>query len=80
MSYHIGSASVVAIPLYVRHSLTLRNNGDQGRLDLTVGPKQTMGRTLESEYEDSVVLVLKYVGLTLSSTNFSINFASGILK
>lgn len=49
MSYHIGSQSVVAIPIYVRHSLTLRSNGDQGRLDLTVGPKQTMGRTLESE-------------------------------
>lgn len=49
MSYHIGSQSVVAIPIYVRHSLTLRSNGDQGRLDLTVGPKQTMGRTLESK-------------------------------
>lgn len=50
MSYHIGSQSVVAIPIYVRHSLVLRANGDHGRLDLTVGPKQTMGRTLESEY------------------------------
>lgn len=49
MSYHIGSQSVVAIPIYVRHNLTLRSNGDQGRLDLTVGPKQTMGRTLESK-------------------------------
>ncbi|KAF9419289.1 hypothetical protein HW555_004216 [Spodoptera exigua] len=48
MSYHIGSQSVVAIPMYVRHNLTLRSNGDQGRLDLTVGPKQTMGRTLEN--------------------------------
>lgn len=49
MSYHIGSQSVVAIPIYVRHNLTLRSNGDQGRLDLTVGPKQTMGRVLESK-------------------------------
>ncbi|KAL4706856.1 hypothetical protein ACJJTC_010090 [Scirpophaga incertulas] len=48
MSYHIGSQSVVAIPIYVRHNLSLKSNGDQGRLDLTVGPKQTMGRTLEN--------------------------------
>ncbi|KAI8429751.1 hypothetical protein MSG28_000300 [Choristoneura fumiferana] len=48
MSYHIGSQSVVAIPIYVRHNLVLRANGDHGRLDLTVGPKQTMGRTLEN--------------------------------
>ncbi|XP_045513289.1 AP-3 complex subunit mu-2 isoform X2 [Pieris brassicae] len=48
MSYHVGSQSVVAIPIYVRHNLVLKSNGDQGRLDLTVGPKQTMGRTLES--------------------------------
>ncbi|XP_045502399.1 AP-3 complex subunit mu-1 [Colias croceus] len=48
MSYHVGSQSVVAIPIYVRHNLVLKSNGDQGRLDLTVGPKQTMGRTLEN--------------------------------
>ncbi|GBP12133.1 AP-3 complex subunit mu-1 [Eumeta japonica] len=51
MSYHIGSQSLVAIPIYVRHSLTLRSSGEQGRMDLTVGPKQTMGRTLE-KYKD----------------------------
>lgn len=54
MSYHIGSQSVVAIPIYVRHSLTLRSSGEQGRLDLTVGPKQTMGRALESKLSSSI--------------------------
>lgn len=58
MSYHIGSQSVVAIPIYVRHNLTLRSNGDQGRLDLTVGPKQTMGRTLESKDMALKLLIL----------------------
>ena len=36
----------VAIPVYVRHSLNWLG-GTQGRFDITVGPKQTMGRTLE---------------------------------
>jgi len=48
VSYHIGSGSVVAIPVYVRHNLSWQGGGSsQGRLDLTVGPKQTMGRTVE---------------------------------
>jgi len=46
VSYHIGSGSVVAIPVYVRHSLSWLG-GTQGRFDITVGPKQTMGRTVE---------------------------------
>merc|ERR550532_320384 len=46
VSYHIGSGSVVAIPVYVRHSLNWLG-GTQGRFDITVGPKQTMGRTVE---------------------------------
>nr|ASK06161.1 adaptor protein-3 subunit [Nilaparvata lugens] len=44
MSYHIGSQSVVAIPIYIRHAVSLR----EGRLDITVGPKQTVGRTVEN--------------------------------
>lgn len=42
MSYHIGSQSVVAIPIYVRHSVSFK----EGRLDITVGPRQTIGRTV----------------------------------
>jgi len=49
LSYHIGSGSVVAIPVYVRPSLQWLggSNSAQARLDITVGPKQTMGRTVE---------------------------------
>nr|CAH7730567.1 unnamed protein product [Callosobruchus chinensis]CAH7752515.1 unnamed protein product [Callosobruchus chinensis]CAI5828013.1 unnamed protein product [Callosobruchus analis] len=46
ISYHLNSQSVVAIPIYVRHNLSIKT-GEQGRLDLTVGPKQTLGRTVE---------------------------------
>lgn len=56
LSYHIASQSVVAIPIYVRHSLILRAAGDQGKLDITVGPKQTLGRTLEGMSRLNAVL------------------------
>ncbi|CAD7087337.1 unnamed protein product [Hermetia illucens] len=47
MSYHIGTQSVVAIPIYVRHNLSFKS-GEQGRLDITVGPRTTLGRTVEN--------------------------------
>lgn len=47
MSYHIGTQSVVAIPIYIRHNLVFKT-GEQGKLDITVGPKTTLGRTVES--------------------------------
>jgi len=46
MSYHVTSQSVVAIPIYVRQNIQIKS-GEQGRLDITVGPKTTLGRTLE---------------------------------
>lgn len=46
MSYHIGSQSVVAIPIYVRHMLTFKT-GEYAKLDITVGPKTTLGRVIE---------------------------------
>lgn len=47
MSYHVTSQSIVAIPIYVRQNIQLKS-GESGRLDITVGPKTTMGRTLEN--------------------------------
>lgn len=47
MSYLIGSQSTVAIPINLRHNLTFSANGT-GKLDITISPRQTMGRTLES--------------------------------
>ena len=51
MSYLIGSGAGnanVAIPVFVRHQLTfsLATQGN-GKLDITIGPKTTMGRTVE---------------------------------
>ena len=47
MSYLIGSQSQVAIPINLRHNLSFSPNST-GKLDITVSPRQTMGRTLES--------------------------------
>ncbi|CAB0036577.1 unnamed protein product [Trichogramma brassicae] len=47
LSYHVGSQNVVAIPIYVRHNISLKEPGG-GRLDITVGPKQTIGRAVEN--------------------------------
>lgn len=55
MSYHIGSQGIVAIPIYIRHMLALKETATgSGRLDITVGPKQTLGRTV------SVHIMIKY--------------------
>lgn len=49
MSYHVSSQSVVAIPIYLRHHLILpMRPGEPGKLDLTVGPKTTLGRVLDN--------------------------------
>lgn len=40
--------SLVAIPVYVKHNIIFREGSSQGRFDLTLGPKQTMGKAVES--------------------------------
>lgn len=51
---------MVAIPVYVRHVIQLKG-GQAGRLDLTVGPKQSMGKIVSlslskvSQLEEVVV-------------------------
>lgn len=37
--------SMVAIPVYVRHNILLKP-GSTGRVELTVGPKQSMGKVV----------------------------------
>jgi AP-3 complex subunit mu len=44
ISYHLGSGSIVAIPIYVKPMISFK----EGRVDISVGPKQTMGRVVEN--------------------------------
>lgn len=39
--------SLVAIPVYVKHSISFRDSSSLGRFEITVGPKQSMGKTIE---------------------------------
>ena len=53
MSYLIGSQNVVAIPVFVRHNMSFHSTPANppcvhGKLDITIGPKQTMGRQVEN--------------------------------
>ena len=46
ISYHIGASNNIVLPLTVRHSIQYRETGS--KIDLTVTPKQTMGKQLEN--------------------------------
>ncbi|KAG8434954.1 hypothetical protein GDO86_013062 [Hymenochirus boettgeri] len=48
MSYRVSSQNLVAIPVYVKHNISFQENSPSGRFDVTVGPKQNMGKTVES--------------------------------
>lgn len=39
--------SLVAIPVYVKQNISFFETGSSGRLEITVSPKQTMGKTVE---------------------------------
>lgn len=43
---------MVAIPVYVRHNIVMKN-GSAGRLELTVGPKQSMGKMVRYSIHSS---------------------------
>lgn len=40
--------SLVAIPVYVKQNISFLETGSCGRLEITIGPKQTMGKTVEA--------------------------------
>ncbi|UYV66197.1 AP3M2 [Cordylochernes scorpioides] len=48
MSYHIGSHNMVPIPLYVKHHISFKEGAGGGRLEISVGPKHTMGKVIEN--------------------------------
>ncbi|KAF7466016.1 AP-3 complex subunit mu-1 isoform X1 [Marmota monax] len=47
ISYRVSSQNLVAIPVYVKHSISFKENNSCGRFDITIGPKQNMGKTIE---------------------------------
>uniref|UniRef100_A0A670HST9 AP-3 complex subunit mu-1 n=2 Tax=Podarcis muralis TaxID=64176 RepID=A0A670HST9_PODMU len=47
ISYRVSSQNLVAIPVYVKHAIGFKDNSSSGRFDVTIGPKQNMGKTVE---------------------------------
>ncbi|XP_056657673.1 AP-3 complex subunit mu-1-like [Monodelphis domestica] len=47
ISYHVSSQNLVAVPVYVKQSISFKENSSCGRYDITIGPKQSMGKTTE---------------------------------
>lgn len=37
----------MAIPVYVKHGISFREGSSSGRFEVTLGPKQSMGKTVE---------------------------------
>ncbi|KAG7157705.1 AP-3 complex subunit mu-1-like [Homarus americanus] len=80
LSYHIGSQSVVAIPVYIRHNISFRDVGG-GRLDITVGPKQTMGRSVEGVVlEVPMPKCVLNCTLTISQGKYTFDPVSKVLR
>ena len=55
------SFSTIAIPIYVKHNIQYRE-GSSGRFELTVGPKQTMGKTV-GIHRINIILILLFLFL-----------------
>ncbi|OQR74743.1 AP-3 complex subunit mu-1-like [Tropilaelaps mercedesae] len=82
MTYHIGSQNQnhVAIPIYVRHQISFREAGGGGRLDVTLGPKTTMGKSVdEVVLEMSMPKGVLNVSLAVSQGKYSFEPTSRLL-
>lgn len=66
LSYRLIDSSMVAIPVYVRHVISLKG-GTGGKIELTVGPKQSMGKVVRRLF----VVKLGYSTLTLKKLGYS---------
>ncbi|KAM9311114.1 AP-3 complex subunit mu-2 isoform 2-T2 [Gastrophryne carolinensis] len=47
LSYHVSAQNLVAIPVYVKHGISFREGSSSARFEVTLGPKQSMGKTVE---------------------------------
>ena len=76
---------MVAIPVYVRHTISFRE-GAAGRFDVTIGPKQTMGKTVSYSLKNFYLVKILKKSWTLALLRFEyiriwmkfLNFISGI--
>lgn len=71
--------SLVAIPIYVKQNISFFETGSCGRLDITIGPKQTMGKTVEGLMVTvPMPKAVLSVNLTASQGNFTYDLATKV--
>ena len=77
----VSALSLVAIPVYVKQNISFFETGPCGRLDITIGPKQTMGKTVESlmvtVHMPKAVLS---ANLTATQGNYTYDLATKVTK
>ncbi|XP_074502545.1 AP-3 complex subunit mu-1 [Sebastes fasciatus] len=80
MNYHVSSQNLVAIPVYVKQSISFFETGPCGRLDITIGPKQTMGKTVEALMVTiHMPKAVLSTNLTATQGNYSYDLATKVL-
>uniref|UniRef100_H3DGK1 AP-3 complex subunit mu-1 n=1 Tax=Tetraodon nigroviridis TaxID=99883 RepID=H3DGK1_TETNG len=80
MNYHVSSQNLVAIPVYVKQNINFFETGPCGRLDITIGPKQTMGKSVE-DLKVTVHMPKSVLSANLAATqgNYTYDLASKVL-
>ncbi|KFV79404.1 AP-3 complex subunit mu-1 [Struthio camelus australis] len=73
ISYRVSSQNLVAIPVYVKHMISFKENSSSGRFDVTIGPKQNMGKTVEGVVM-TVHMPKAVLNMNLTSTQGSYTF------
>lgn len=71
--------SLVAIPVYVKQNINFFETGPSGRLDITIGPKQTMGKTVE-DLKVTICMPKSVLSANLTATqgNYTYDLASKV--
>ncbi|XP_054238207.1 AP-3 complex subunit mu-1 isoform X2 [Indicator indicator] len=73
ISYRVSSQNLVAIPVYVKHMISFKESSSSGRFDITIGPKQNMGKTVEGVVM-TVHMPKAVLNMNLSATQGSYTF------
>lgn len=80
-SLSVSSPSLVAIPVYAKQSISFFETGSCGRLDITIGPKQAMGKTVESlMVRIHMPKAVLSANLTATQGNYTYDLATKVTK
>lgn len=80
-SLSVSSLSLVAIPVYAKQSISFFETGSCGRLDITIGPKQAMGKTVENlMVRIHMPKAVSSANLTATQGNYTFDLVTKVTK